>query len=255
MGIGTTPAALIQHGIDTTVVEIDPVVYNFASQYFDFPSNHTAIIDNAVTFVEEAQKEEGARQYDYIVHDVFTGGVEPVDLFTLEFMRGLNALLKDDGIVAIVSLICQTTPFCRFMILTTRFQNYAGDLSLPGAGLVVRTVETAFPQCRIFREDDPSETDALTFTNIVIFCKKTRTPLRFRAPTSADFLGSKSRESYMFPQFEIDRKIFEDADAQSSQRILEVGKTSTLEAYHTRSAIGHWKIMRTVLPVEIWENW
>lgn len=101
LGIGTTPAALIQHGIDTTIVEIDPVVYKFALQYFQFPRNHTAVIDNAVTFVETAQRQ--AQEYDYIVHDVFTGGVEPVDLFTLEFMQGLYALLKDDGIVAIVS--------------------------------------------------------------------------------------------------------------------------------------------------------
>jgi hypothetical protein len=142
----------------------------------------------------------------------------------------------------------------RFIILTAKIQNYAGDLSLPGTGLVVRTVQTAFPRCRIFREDDP-ETAALTFTNMVIFCKKGRTPLRFRQPTSADFLGSKSRESYMLPQFEIDPMIFEDADVKSSQRILQIGKTDLLEAYHTRSAIGHWKIMRTVLPVEIWENW
>lgn len=101
LGIGTTPAALIQHGIDTTIVEIDPIVYKFALQYFQFPRNHTAVIDNAVTFVETAQRQ--TQQYDYIVHDVFTGGVEPVELFTLEFMQGLYALLKDDGIVAIVS--------------------------------------------------------------------------------------------------------------------------------------------------------
>jgi spermidine synthase len=100
LGIGTTPAALIQHGIDTTIVEIDQIVYNFALQYFQFPQNHTAVIDNAVTFVETAKRQ--SQQYDYIVHDVFTGGVEPVELFTLEFIQGLYALLKYDGIVAIV---------------------------------------------------------------------------------------------------------------------------------------------------------
>jgi spermidine synthase len=44
----------------------------------------------------------GPTKYDYIVHDVFTGGVEPVELFTLEFMEGLGSLLKDDGVIAIV---------------------------------------------------------------------------------------------------------------------------------------------------------
>lgn len=95
---------MISHGIDTTIVEVDPVVHQFATQYFHLPANHTAIIEDAVTFVQKAEKEREPRQYDYIVHDVFTGGAEPADLFTLEFMQGLNSLLKDDGVIAIVSL-------------------------------------------------------------------------------------------------------------------------------------------------------
>ncbi|CRG87645.1 hypothetical protein PISL3812_04665 [Talaromyces islandicus] len=235
LGIGTTPAALIQHGIDTTIVEIDPIVYKFALQYFQFPRNHTAVIDNAVTFVETAQRQ--TQQYDYIVHDVFTGGVEPIELFTLEFLQGLYALLKDDGIVAI---------------------NYAGDLSLPGAGLIVRTIRSVFPQCRIFRENDgleKSDTDPLGFTNMVIFCKKSsQAPLTFRAPNEGDYLGSKSRESYMYPQHEIDPKLFDGANDMTDQQILQVGKTSLIEAYHLQNAIGHWNIMRGVLPAKVWEN-
>ncbi|KAI4088116.1 MAG: hypothetical protein LQ344_006296 [Seirophora lacunosa] len=99
LGIGTTPSALIAHGIDTTVVEIDPVVHDFATQHFDLPSNHTSIIQDAVPFVEQ---NEGVKKYDYIIHDVFTGGVEPMALFTLDFLRGLKNLLKSDGVVAIV---------------------------------------------------------------------------------------------------------------------------------------------------------
>jgi spermidine synthase len=78
------------------------VVYKFALQHFNFPRNHTAVIDDAITFVETARQE--SKHYDYIIHDVFTGGVEPVQLFTWEFMQGLNALLKDDGVIAIVCI-------------------------------------------------------------------------------------------------------------------------------------------------------
>jgi spermidine synthase len=78
------------------------VVHKFAGQYFGLPSNHTAVIEDARTFVNRAQT-QGSTQYDYIVHDVFTGGAEPVELFTYEFISGLNALLKDDGVIAIVS--------------------------------------------------------------------------------------------------------------------------------------------------------
>lgn len=88
------------HGIPTTVVEIDPVVHDFALKYFNLPSNHTAVIDDAIRFVRDSTAI--GTKYDYIVHDVFTGGAEPVDLFTQEFLWGLHSLLAEDGIIAIV---------------------------------------------------------------------------------------------------------------------------------------------------------
>jgi spermidine synthase len=102
MGIGTTPAALVAHGIDTTVVEIDPVVHEFAQKYFQLPKNHTSVIEDAVTYAER-QANTSETRYDYIVHDVFTGGAEPIPLFTLEFLQSLHTLLKPGGVIAIVS--------------------------------------------------------------------------------------------------------------------------------------------------------
>ena len=90
------------HGIETTIVEIDPVVHAYATKYFGLPTNHKAVIEDAVSYAAElAQTEE---KYDYIVNDVFTGGAEPVDLFTLEFLSDLNTILKPGGVIAIVSL-------------------------------------------------------------------------------------------------------------------------------------------------------
>lgn len=104
LGVGTTPAALIAHGIATTTVEIDPVVHEFATLYFGLPKNHTSIIEDAVRFVARAQADGSKRSsYNYIVHDVFTGGAEPADLFTQEFIQGLSDLLKRDGVIAIAS--------------------------------------------------------------------------------------------------------------------------------------------------------
>jgi len=77
------------------------MVHQLAAQYFSLPSNITMVIQDAVTFVN-AKKVAPAPRFDYIVHDVFTGGVEPVDLFTLEFMQGLHTLLQEDGVIAIV---------------------------------------------------------------------------------------------------------------------------------------------------------
>ena len=104
LGIGTTPAALIAHGINTTILEIDPVVYDYAVQYFDLQSNHTAIIGDAIDYVEGRQRNPlSPEKFDFIIHDVFTGGAEPIQLFTSEFLTGLKRRLKKDGIIAIVS--------------------------------------------------------------------------------------------------------------------------------------------------------
>lgn len=107
MGIGTTPAALVAHGIDTTVVEIDPVVQEFALKYFRLPRNHKSVIADAVGYAATLANSTKER-FDYIVHDVFTGGAEPIELFTLEFLQSLNALLTPNGVIAIVS--CSSGP-------------------------------------------------------------------------------------------------------------------------------------------------
>lgn len=90
------------HGIDTTIVEIDPVVHDFATKYFALPPDHTPVIEDAVAFANTTAKSE--KKYDYIVHDVFTGGAEPVDLFTLEFIQDLYDMLEPWGVIGIVSL-------------------------------------------------------------------------------------------------------------------------------------------------------
>ncbi|EEP78833.1 predicted protein [Uncinocarpus reesii 1704] len=233
LGIGTMPAALVAHGINTTVVEIDPVVYRLATEYFKFPSEAVSVIEDANTFIQRERKSHSPSRYNFIVHDVFTGGVEPADLFTLDFMHGLRDLLQDDGVIAI---------------------NYAGDLALPSAGLIVRTILAAFSSCRIFREGEPTAGPAGDFTNMVIFCKKTKHLPEFRKPTNADYLGSLSRESYMFPKFEIPQETFRNTNSKDPE-ILTKNQVSQLENWHSQSAIGHWRIMRTVLPAAVWENW
>ena len=92
---------MVAHGVNTTTVEIDPVVYEYAARFFDLAPNPNAVTADAVSFVADAR--HTGLGYDYIIHDVFTGGAEPVDLFTCEFLAGLRDLLTTDGSVAIVS--------------------------------------------------------------------------------------------------------------------------------------------------------
>ncbi|OQE39770.1 hypothetical protein PENCOP_c006G04835 [Penicillium coprophilum] len=234
LGIGTTPSALIKHGIETTIVEIDPVVHRFATQYFNLPPNHTPVIEDAVKFVKKAESAPNTPQYDYIVHDVFTGGAEPAELFTYEFLSGLYSLLKEDGAIAI---------------------NYAGDLTLYPTGLVVRTIKAVFPSCRIFREAPGGDDEDTDFTNMVLFCKKSsNTPIQFRDPVPADFLRSKARESYLVPEHEIDPAIFAHWP-KGGRSLLWAKEVGRLHKYQDRSALKHWSIMRKVLPDAVWENW
>lgn len=238
LGVGTAPSALIAHGINTTILEIDPVVHELAVKYFNLPYNHSYYIGDAVAIVGSSVANarsnpdtSEAESYDYIIHDVFTGGAEPVELFTEEFLSGLHLLLKPDGVIAI---------------------NYAGDLAMPSASIVYRTITSVFPSCRAFREEaaPAAGTKPDDFTNMVFFCRKTAIPVNFRKPIEADFLGSRFRREYLMPKHEIPSSAFE-----LNGSILKRGKTKELEKWQSKSAIGHWRVMRTVLPDAVWINW
>lgn len=227
LGVGTAPAALIAHGVDVTTVEIDPVVHDFAEKYFDLQRNHTSIIGDAVRVVEDLQQVE--QSYDFIIHDVFTGGAEPVELFTQEFLMDLKRLLAPSGVIAI---------------------NYAGDLLLPSAISVIQTVESVFPKCRLFRETAPAiPLGSEDYTNIVMFCRTSTGDFWFRDPMEADFLGSPARRQHLLPRNEV------ASVPQGKGEIIRRGHTAGLEASQVKSAIGHWYVMRAVLPAEVWENW
>lgn len=233
LGVGTAPSALLAHGVSTTIIELDSTVHRYAMQYFGLPQNHTAYIGDAVNVVE-TMKLDHPSFYDYIVHDVFTGGAEPVDLFTFEFLSSLKGMLKPDGIIAI---------------------NYAGNLAMSSTSLIYRTITEVFKFCRVFREDeqinedDKVVEDAGDFTNMVFMCKK-NDPVVFRKPVETDFLGSASRKAYMVPKHEVPAAKF-----QKEGELLTSSNTKVLEKLHIESAIGHWKLMRKVVPATIWENW
>lgn len=235
LGIGTAPKAFIEHGINTTIVELDPAVHSFATQYFNLPTNHTAVLQDAVSWVADAAI--ARLRYSYIIHDVFTGGAEPLALFTTSFLQDLRSLLTPNGAIAL---------------------NYAGDLSLPLTKLVLNTINTVFEnQCKIFR-DSPLEAknhlnsaEEEDFLNMVIFCRNTPGAISFRKPIKADFLRSRSREHYMLPKAELEIHF----PHQDWQKVLRAGGEKKWSSQQAESAKRHWRIMRKVLPDVVWELW
>lgn len=128
---------------------------------------------------------------------------------------------------------------------------------LPPPKIVVQTIRQVFPSCRIYREnprdDDAVETEHRDFTNMVIYCTKTADrPLTFRKAVAADMLQSRTREHFLPPRNEV---FDSDFKAEGEVQTLRRNDTSILEKFHEQSALGHWEIMRTVLPDMVWENW
>jgi spermidine synthase len=82
--------------MNVSIVEIDPVVHQFAEEYFGLPTLPVAYQDGR-EFLKRNEK------WDYIVHDVFTGGSVPEHLFTAEMWSSTKGALADNGVLAVVS--------------------------------------------------------------------------------------------------------------------------------------------------------
>ena len=122
--------------------------------------------------------------------------------------------------------------------------------------MIVRTIKQVFPSCRIFRESPRDENNVKEwgsdFTNMVIFCRKTADEITFRRPEEKDFLRTRARQAFLEPKHEVKELEFLEGDDTG---LLLRNNTDKVTGWHQKSALGHWGIMRTVLPARIWEMW
>lgn len=131
----------------------------------------------------------------------------------------------------------------------------SGDLALPAPGIVYRTIKQVFPTCRIFREVPraaASEESGVDFVNMVIFCTKSDRPLTFRKSTRGDYFESEMREEFLRLEHEVPQSALLSGEGAS---VLHKNDTGALVALHEKSVLGHWTIMRTVMPAWVWERW
>jgi len=98
LGVGIASGSFTQQGVLVDVVEIDPVVADYASMYFDWPTPHQLFIQDGRQYIKNADE----NKYDYVIHDVFTGGGVPPSLFSLEALHDIQRIMKPDGVLALV---------------------------------------------------------------------------------------------------------------------------------------------------------
>lgn len=111
------------HEISVDVIELDPAVYHAAKTYLGFGRRHAPrrvdLVDAAVRVAELATERRRPKLdsmsssfelYDYAIHDCFTGGSVPHEMFDVGFWNDLKAVMKPDGVVAVVSRSPLTLP-------------------------------------------------------------------------------------------------------------------------------------------------
>jgi spermidine synthase len=149
-----------EHNISVTIVELDPLVYKYAREYFGLhrlqlkigpPEARSFVIDNSEPssgkdgeiYLEDARKwvrrkaqalvrglpiKDGNRKlekYDYVIHDVFSGGSVPSHLFTMEFWSELKVLLRNNGVLAVVCHVWTSFDSLLMTFLELRWSSWA----------------------------------------------------------------------------------------------------------------------------------
>ncbi|GAA5973491.1 hypothetical protein JCM21900_001812 [Sporobolomyces salmonicolor] len=260
LGAGLSARALHAHGVNLTICEIDPAVYEYARTYFGVPEpTGEVVLKDARAWLEQSA---AGKQFDYIIHDVFTGGAVPASLFTQEFWSTLRRRLHPSGVLAV---------------------NFAGALSSPASKLVLSTLLASFPHCRAFEDDplsssaaraaDPGLGDDTLFKNMVVFCTPSWfMPVEFRAPARSDWLEYPSpqlrkRVFERYREQEIDLARFrlpaqgedggdsEWATKQRGEWLLRDENAKRLEDEQLEGTRAHWVGMAEVLPPETWATW
>jgi spermidine synthase len=108
--VGTFPVTNRTHWLRHTILELDPAVYHAASTYLDLQEPDEVSLEDGLQAVtaradrlRPLQSSGHSGLSDLVIHDCFTGGSVPLELFTLEFWADLALSIKPDGILVVVS--------------------------------------------------------------------------------------------------------------------------------------------------------
>ena len=131
LGAGTIPGIYQSYGVTTDVLDIDPVVFDIAEEYFNFRSNGELYVQDARYYLINTPK-----KYDYIVLDVFSGENMPAHLLSIEAYELISNKLTAKGIMA----------FNMF--------GSVGDRSFMTVS-IIKTLQQVFDQVDVYPNFDP----------------------------------------------------------------------------------------------------
>ena len=96
----------MRHGIKTSIVEIDPAVYDAARTWFGLPDpaalGGQVYLEDARDWMRKAAGRNITDPYDIVIHDCFSGGGVPEHLYTVEFWNDLKTVLHPEGVLVVV---------------------------------------------------------------------------------------------------------------------------------------------------------
>ncbi|KAJ3324960.1 hypothetical protein HDV06_005548 [Boothiomyces sp. JEL0866] len=214
LGIGVSAKTLLDSGFSVDVAEIDPKLYEYALKYFNLPMPRNAFIGDGRLYVEKHAQNSS---YDYVLHDIFTGGYVEPSLFSVEIFSSIKAILKPDGVLAV---------------------NYVGHPYSIATKTVVATLKQVFKNVVCYLEV-PDESEQ----NITIFATSFDDDIEFDFTQNDININDETYQST--------RKIFSkqarlELDLENISPIFD--SLNPLKALQYPSAIAHWKIVRSVFP-------
>ncbi|KAJ2820457.1 hypothetical protein FBU31_005218 [Coemansia sp. 'formosensis'] len=224
LGIGVAARSLHEQGVKVDVVELDPAVYRAAVDFFSLPRDlHGVYLQDGRRFIDEAADSS----YDYIVHDVFTGGSVPAVLFSQSAVAQLSRILAPHGVLAM---------------------NYVGMLADTRTLYhVSHTLKSAFAHVRCFAE---SIEDPTGVTNMMFFASQE--PIVFAPDALRNAAHPDSIRGRVLADMEAN-EVSIAFDEQSVRLITDAW--NPLPKWLAPAARVHWYAMRGMFPDEYWLNY
>ncbi len=161
LGSGHLVNALKHHEIRTDAIEIDPAVAYAAPKFFNFHPTGKILIGDG-----RYQIKKLPNNYDFIIHDCFTGGAEPYYMLSTEMISELKKKLSPGGILAV------------------NFLSFTDPHRLRPVQSIARTLDQSFAHRRTFVAI-PGE----IFNDYIFFVSNS--PLKIASPPVADWLVTR----------------------------------------------------------------